>query len=293
MSAAGVGFTLTQTQRLRELGADEGQLDTVFASAADRDAAYRTRERELADAGRRSLEELRSGPRVPLLRRLEAALRHAVTGLGFVEVATPAIISAEALDKMGIASGDPLRDQVFWVDRDRCLRPMLAPNLYTVMRRLGRTWPRPFGIFEVGSCWRRDSKGGRHLAEFTMLDLVELGTPLETRDGRMRQLCDAVMTTAGITDYALETTESEVYGTTTDVVAGGVEVCSTAIGPLPLDDAWAIAEPWVGLGFGLERLLLVRENAARSGGSRAAGAPGGIERYGRSVSYLDGVRLHL
>ena len=83
---------------------------------------------------------------------------------------------------MGIGSGDPLRDQVFWVERDRCLRPMLAPNLYTVMRRLGRTWPRPFGIFEIGSCWRRDSKGGRHLNEFTMLNLVELGTALDDRE---------------------------------------------------------------------------------------------------------------
>ena len=277
-------FTVTQAQRLRELGAAEAKVVPTFASAADRDAAYRILERELADAGRRQLEELRSGPRTPLLRRLETTLRDAVTDIGFVEVATPAIIAAEALDKMGVTSGDPLRDQVFWVERDRCLRPMLAPNLYTVMRRLGRTWPRPFGIFEIGSCWRRDSKGGRHLNEFTMMNLVELGTAPDDRDARLRALVAAVMKAAGLDDYELEATESEVYGTTLDVVAGGIEVCSTAVGPLPLDDAWAITEPWVGLGFGLERLLLVRE-----------GDPGGgaIERFGRSVNYLDGVRLHL
>ena len=60
---------------------------------------------------------------------------------------------------------------------------MLAPNLYTLLRRLGRIWSRPFGIFEVGPCFRRDSKGSRHLNEFTMLNLVELGLP----DGRVRR----------------------------------------------------------------------------------------------------------
>jgi pyrrolysyl-tRNA synthetase-like protein len=276
------GFTVTQVQRLRELGAGEAQVGTTCASPALRDEAFRELERELTGAGRRQLEELRAGPRTPLLRGLEMALREAVTGLGFVEVVTPAIIGAQALDKMGITGGDPLRDQVFWVERDRCLRPMLAPNLYTLLRRLGRIWPRPFGIFEIGSCWRRDSKGGRHLNEFTMLNLVELGTRLDDRDARLRELAAAVMTAAGLTDYVLESTHSEVYGTTLDVVTGGLEVCSTAVGPLPLDDAWGITEPWVGLGFGLERLLLVREGGA-----------GAIERFGRSTSYLSGARLNL
>ena len=276
------GFTVTQSQRLRELGADEAQVVPTFASSAQRNDAFRELEHELTAAGRRQLEELRSGPRTPLLRRLETSLRGAVTDLGFVEVATPAIVSAEALDKMGITSGDPLRDQVFWVERDRCLRPMLAPNLYTLLRRLARTWPRPFGIFEIGSCWRRDSKGGRHLNEFTMLNLVELGTRLDERETRLGELVTAVMIAAELTDYELETTDSEVYGTTIDVVAGGIEVCSTAVGPLPLDDAWGIVDPWVGLGFGLERLLLVREGGA-----------GAIERFGRSTSYLSGARLNL
>ena len=73
--------------------------------------------------------------------------------------------------------GHPLREQVFWLEDGRCLRPMLAPNLYTLLRRLGRIWSRPFGIFEIGPCFRRDSKGASHLNEFTMLNLVELGRP--------------------------------------------------------------------------------------------------------------------
>ena len=78
---------------------------------------------------------------------------------------------------MGIEHGHPLRDQVFWLEDGRCLRPMLAPNLYTLLRRLDRNWSKPFGIFEIGPCFRRDSKGASHLNEFTMLNLVELGGP--------------------------------------------------------------------------------------------------------------------
>jgi phenylalanyl-tRNA synthetase alpha chain len=48
-----------------------------------------------------------------------------------------------------------------------------------------------------------------------------------------------------------------------------------------MDDAWGIVEPWVGLGFGVERLIMARE-----------GYPN-IERAGRSLSYVDGVRLNL
>ncbi|HMK93558.1 MAG TPA: pyrrolysine--tRNA(Pyl) ligase large subunit, partial [Thermoleophilia bacterium] len=155
-------------------------------------------------------------------------------------------------------------------------------NLYTVMRRLTRVWRLPFAIYEIGSCWRRDSKGSRHLNEFTMLNVVELGTPLERRDERLRELATVVLAAAGVGDYEFVTKHSEVYGDELDVVAGGLEVCSTALGPHPLDDAWAITDPWVGLGFGVERLLVAGDDAG-----------GAIERVGRSLSYLDGVRLQL
>ncbi len=280
-AAAGVAFTTTQRQRLHELGAQVTAAGRTFADAAARDAAFRELETELATAGRAALDELRSGPRVPALRRLEQALRAALAGAGLVEVVTPAIVGAEALRKMGIDPGGEMADQVFWLDRDRCLRPMLAPNLYTVMRRLSRVWRQPFAIYEIGSCFRRDTKGSRHLNEFTMLNLVELGTPLERRDDRLRELVAIVLDAAGVTGHELVRKHSEVYGDELDVVVGGVEVCSTALGPHPLDDAWGITDPWVGLGFGLERLLVARDGLA------------GIERVGRSLSYLDGVRLQL
>jgi pyrrolysyl-tRNA synthetase-like protein len=276
-----VELTVTQKQRLRELGGSDELVTARFASAAERDATFRRAEHELVAAGRRTLDDLRLGPRTPRLRLLEDGLRAALTAAGFCEVVTPLIVAAEALDNMGIAAGDPLREQIYWVARDRALRPMLAPNLYTLMRRLGRLWPRPFGIFEVGSCFRRDTGGSRHLSEFTMLNCVELGTPLAARRRRLEELAGLVMAAAAIDDYEFQERESEVYGHTVDVLAGGLEVCSAAAGPHPLDDNWGVTEPWVGLGFGLERLLLVREGASA------------IERFGRSTTYLDGVRLNI
>ena len=275
----GAAFTATQRQRLHELGAPAAAIEQSFDGVAARDEAFRRLETELAAAGRAALEELRAGPRVPALRRLEESLRGALGGAGLVEVVTPSIVGGDALRKMGIEPGSEMSEQVFWLDVGRCLRPMLAPNLYTVMRRLARTWKQPFAIYEMGSCFRRDTKGSKHLNEFTMLNLVELGTPLGQRDDRLRELAVVVLEAAGVSGYEFVRKHSEVYGNELDVVVAGLEVCSTAIGPHPLDDAWAITDPWVGLGFGLERLLVARDRLA------------GIERVGRSLSYLDGVRL--
>ncbi len=279
--AGRVELTTTQSQRLRELGVEPPAPAEGFADAAERDQAFRRAEDEAKAAGRRRLQELRAGHHANALLELDLALRDALTGAGFVQMTTPAIITGEALDKMGVEHGHPLRDQVFWLDDGRCLRPMLAPNLYTMMRRLGRIWSRPFGIFEIGSCFRAESKGSSHLAEFTMLNLVELGRPQAECSERLTELAALVMKAAGIETYELVRTESEVYGEMVDVEVGGAEVCSATVGPHPLDWRWGITEPWVGLGFGLERLIMARE-----------GYPN-IERAGRSLSYVDGVRLNI
>ena len=276
-----VGFTATQAQRLRELGAHAAAQHERFADAAARDTAFKRLEKALGREGRERLRELRDERRVPRLVQLERDLSDMLTATGFVRVVTPLVIGADALDRMGIEHGHPLREQVFWLEDGRCLRPMLAPNLYTLLRRLGRHWTRPFGIFEIGPCFRRDSKGASHLNEFTMLNLVELGRPEAEGRGRLEELAALVMGAAGIGAYELEVTESEVYGAMIDVTVGGAEVCSAGLGPHPLDGNWGIVEPWVGLGFGLERLLMARE-----------GYPN-IERAGRSLSYVDGVRLNL
>ncbi len=276
-----VRLTATQSQRLRELGGDPVVLDELFASSDARDAAFKRLENELAADGRRRLRELREGRRAPQLVELETGLSDALVAAGFVRVVTPLIITSDALRKMGIEHGHPLREQVFWLDDGRCLRPMLAPNLYTLLRRLSRLWTKPFGIFEIGPCFRRDSKGASHLNEFTMLNLVELGRPAKEGRERLETLARLVMDAAGIASYELEVTDSEVYGAMIDVLVGGAEVCSAGLGPHPLDGNWGIVDPWVGLGFGLERLIMTRE-----------GYPN-IERAGRSLSYVDGVRLNL
>jgi pyrrolysyl-tRNA synthetase-like protein len=274
-----VRLTATQAQRLRELGAGAEQIECTFVSPFERNAAYKQTEDGLAREGRARLQELRSDKRPPPLVELERALCSTLSELGFVQVVTPHIVTTEALRKMGIDHRHPLREQVFWLEDGRCLRPMLAPNLYTLMRRLGRLWRQPFGIFEVGTCFRRDSKGARHLNEFTMLNLVELGRKEPT--ARLEELAGTVMHTAGIEDFQLVRTTSEVYGEMLDVEVDGTEVCSAAVGPNPIDGNWGIVDPWVGLGFGLERLLMVREGHAN------------IERTGRSLVYVDGVRLNL
>ena len=284
MSAAGseqVRLTPTQTQRLRELGADPSVVDQDFASPAARDAAFKRLEEDFVRAGRAQLNELRQSRRAPRLRELEAVLRAALTDAGFVEVVTPLIITGEALAKMGVDHGHPLRRQVFWLEDGACLRPMLAPNLYTLLRKLGRIWSRPFGIFEIGPCFRRDSKGSQHLDEFTMLNLVELGLPQAECRPRLDELAELVVQVAGIGAYQLVRTVSDVYGEMLDVEVNGQEVCSASFGPIPMDDNWGIVEPWVGLGFGLERLIMARE-----------GYPN-IERAGRSLTYVDGVRLNI
>jgi pyrrolysyl-tRNA synthetase-like protein len=276
-----IRLTATQSQRLRELGADPLVLDDAFTDTAERDAAFKRLETDLVRNGRERLRELRKGRRAPQLVELERSLSDALTDVGFVRVVTPLIIASDSLRKMGIEHGHPLRDQVFWLEDGRCLRPMLAPNLYTLLRRLDRHWTKPFGIFEIGPCFRRDSKGASHLNEFTMLNLVELGRPEAEGRGRLEELAALVMGAAGIKEYLLEVTDSEVYGAMIDVVVSGAEVCSAGLGPHPLDSNWGIVDPWVGLGFGLERLIMTRE-----------GYPN-IERAGRSLSYVDGVRLNL
>lgn len=274
-------YTVTQAQRLHELGAPPEQLAQRFASADERDTAFKRIERDLTRAGRRRLQELRADRRTADLADLELALRGALIDAGFVQVVTPTIIAAEALDKMGVDHAHPLRRQVWWLEDGRCLRPMLAPNLYTLLRRLARVWSRPFGIFEIGRCFRRDTGGGRHLGEFTMLNVVELGTAVVERRLRLEELVRLVMRAAATECYELTRTESEVYGEMLDVEVQGLEVCSAAAGPHPLDGNWGITDPWVGLGFGLERLLMARDGHAN------------IERVGPSLSYLHGVRLNL
>jgi phenylalanyl-tRNA synthetase alpha chain len=162
---------------------------------------------------------------------------------------------------------------------------MLAPHLYTLLGQLVRLWEKPVRIFEVGPCFRKESRGSFHLSEFTMLNLVELGLPEEQCKPRLLELFEKIVESSGLQGtakgYELRRKSSEVYGETIDLVVSGIELGSAAVGPHFLDEKWGIFDPWVGIGLGLERLVLVREGFRN------------IRRVGRSLIYLDGARLNI
>ena len=272
-----------QFRRLKELNAGETHLKKSFADVSQRDRAFQKLENELVKRERQSLKEFREVYLRPGLCRLESRLIETLVKHDFVQVITPIIMSKGLLSRMTIEDGHPLAAQIFWIDDTKCLRPMLAPHLYYVLQDLIRLWDKPVRIFEVGPCFRKESKGAHHSIEFTMLNLVEMGLQKEKRESRIEELAAVVMEATKISDYRLQPEKSEIYGDTIDIIAGKdkVEVASGAMGPHPLDSAWRINDTWVGIGFGLERLLMVAENSKSLG------------KMGRSLAYLNGVRLNI
>ncbi|MFC2164420.1 pyrrolysine--tRNA(Pyl) ligase large subunit [Acidobacteriota bacterium] len=273
-------WTVSQKQRLRELNAPSQVQDQFFPSEKDRNTNFLKLEQEYVHQSRDRLQKLREKQRRPKICTLEDALVQILTKIGFIQVVTPILISKSSLDKMSIRPGHKLSQQVFWLGTKKCLRPMLAPNLYYLLRKLVRIWEKPIRIFEVGPCFRKDSGGRHHVNEFTMLNLVELGIPREKGLARLEELVSVVMEAAGIKEYKSATHKSEVYGSTIDFVSE-IELASGVVGPHPLDSCWGITDPWVGVGFGLERLLMVREKYRN------------IQRAGRALVYLDGERLNI
>jgi phenylalanyl-tRNA synthetase alpha chain len=283
----GLGLKLTWTDvqrgRLQELDAVESELDRQFDNTSDREQTFQRLEKELVKKNREMLKTFREIHLRPKLCKLESRLIDVLVKHGFAQVFTPIIMSKGHLAKMSISEEHPLFSQIYWLDKSKCLRPMLAPHLYFVLKDLLRLWEKPVRIFEVGPCFRKESQGAQHSSEFTMLNLAEMGLPEEERHKRISELATAVVEAAGVKDYRLVTETSEIYGDTIDILAGEdqVEVASAAMGPHSLDRAWKITETWVGIGFGLERLLMVAENSKS------------IAKMGRSLAYLDGVRLNI
>ena len=276
-------WTEIQHARLIELAAADAELARQFESVQARDKAYQHLEKQLVKVQRQKLQELRDGPRRPGLCRLESRLTEVLVQNDFVQVTTPTILSKGLLAKMSIDDDHPLASQIFWLGKDKCLRPMLAPHLYFVLKDLLRLWEKPVRIFEVGSCFRKESQGAQHSNEFTMLNLVEMGLAEETRQKRLEELAALVTKAAGVDDYIIQSESSAVYGETIDILDGRnrLELGSAAMGPHVLDRAWQITDAWVGIGFGLERLLMVAEKSQSLG------------KMGRSLAYLDGIRLNI
>jgi len=276
-------WTEIQQARLIELAADDAALARQFENTELRDQAYQQLEKQLVKVQRQKLQELREGPRRPGLCRLESRLTEILVQNNFVQVTTPTILSKGLLAKMSIDDDHPLAAQIFWLGRDKCLRPMLAPHLYFVLKDLLRLWEKPVRIFEVGSCFRKESQGAQHSNEFTMLNLVEMGLPEDQRQPRLEEMAALVTAAAGVDDYIIQTESSAVYGETIDILAGEdrMEIGSAAMGPHVLDQAWQVTDAWMGIGFGLERLLMAAQK------SRS------LAKMGRSLAYLDGIRLNI
>jgi len=278
-----IAWTEIQQARLIELAADEVKLAMQFEDTSARDRAFQQVEKQLVKVERQKLQELREGPRRPRLCRLERRLTDLLVENNFVQVATPTILSKGLLAKMSIDDNHPLAEQIFWLGNDKCLRPMLAPHLYFVLKDLLRLWEKPVRIFEIGSCFRKESQGAQHSNEFTMLNLVEMGLAEDQRQARLEEMAALVAAAAGIDDYIIQSADSAVYGETIDILAGQdrLEIGSAAMGPHVLDQAWQITDAWMGIGFGLERLLMIADK------SRSLG------KMGRSLAYLDGIRLNI
>ncbi|MBF0201330.1 MAG: pyrrolysine--tRNA(Pyl) ligase large subunit, partial [Desulfamplus sp.] len=252
----------------------------------EREEAFQKMEKKQVGLLRKKLTSLleKAGPtRMDILKK---KLEGALFNLGFTRVSTPSIITKSAMERMTIDGNHPLFKQIFWLDEKRCLRPMLAPGLYTLMHDLGRISSGPVRIYEMGPCFRKESQGALHSSEFTMLNLVEMGIPGESRLQRLKELALVVTKTAGAGDVGFQEEISDVYGTTLDIVArhgesGTVELGSGAMGPHDLDPAWGITDTWVGMGFGIERLLMI------SAGDTS------MARWRKSLSFLDGIPLKI
>ena len=277
-------WTETQIRRLRELEADDATFQEIFQSPADRNRGFQQIEKQLVKREQQKLRQFLETDRIPRLKQLELDLAEMLKENEFAQVTTPIVISKAALARMSVDGDHDLAKQVFWLGDKQCLRPMLAPNLYSLMVDFGRLKERPIRFFEIGSCFRKESDGAKHSSEFTMLNVVEMGTPKDERMDRLKEIASLIADTAGLKgQYRFESEASVVYGDTLDVVAGkdNIEVASTAMGPHPLDSAWRISDTWVGLGFGLERLLMLSQDSDSIG------------KWCKSISYIDGIRLNI
>jgi pyrrolysyl-tRNA synthetase-like protein len=278
-----ITWTETQLRRLNELDASEAELRKTFENESLREQGYQRLEKKRVTQQRRRLKKFREIHMRPALCRLESKLVDVLVNQGFAQVTTPIMMSKGLLKKMAIDAQHPLSSQIYWLDNNKCLRPMLAPHLYYVLVDLLRLWDKPVRIFEVGPCFRKESHGSQHSSEFTMLNLVEMGLPAENREDRIREMGALITEAAGVRDYHFASVTSEIYGDTIDIEAGrdNIEIGSAAMGPHPLDRPWKISATWIGIGFGLERLLMTAENTRN------------LAKFGRSLAYLDGIRLNI
>jgi pyrrolysyl-tRNA synthetase len=258
------------------------RLDTILSPrdsiSLDNGIPFRELESELLDRRKDDLRRMYAEGLEHYLGKLERDITKFFLDRGFLEIKSPILIPTEHIERMGIDNNSDLSKQVFRVDKNLCLRPMLAPNLYNYLRKLDKILPDPVKIFEIGPCYRKESEGKDHLEEFTMLNFCQMGSDCtrENLEAIIREFLDYFKI-----DFEIVRDSCMVYGDTLDVKHGDLELSSAVVGPIPLDREWGIDKPWIGAGFGLERLLKVMHDFKN------------IKRAARSEFYYNGVPTNL
>lgn len=265
-------FTQSQLDRLETL---------VFSgdkNSLNKGLSFRELESELLARRKEDLKRIYVEERENNLGKLEREITKFFIERGFLEIKSPILIPVEYIERMGIDDDTELSKQVFRVDKNLCLRPMLAPGLYNYLHKLDKVLPDPIKIFEIGPCYRKESDGKDHLGEFTMLNFCQMGSGCtrENLEAIIREFLDFLKI-----DFEIVGDSCMVYGNTLDVMHENLELSSAVVGPIPLDREWGIDKPWIGAGFGLERLLKIIHNFKN------------VKRAARSESYYNGIPTSL
>jgi pyrrolysyl-tRNA synthetase len=271
-SAPAPALTRSQLDRVEALLSPEDKISLNVAKP------FRELESELVTRRKDDFQRIYADDRENYLGKLERDITKFFVDRGFLEIKSPILIPAEYVERMGINSDIELSKQVFRIDKNLCLRPMLAPTLYNYLRKLDRILPDPIKIFEIGPCYRKESDGKEHLEEFTMVNFCQMGSGCtrENLEALIKEFLDYLEI-----DFEIVGDSCMVYGDTLDIMHGDLELSSAVVGPVPLDREWGIDKPWIGAGFGLERLLKVMHNFKN------------IKRASRSESYYNGISTSL
>lgn len=266
-------FTQTQKNRILSLLAPNEMI-----SFSKEKRSFAELESVLLTQRKKDLRTMYEDSRENMLGKLERTITEFFVDMGFLEVKSPILIPFEYMERMGVGEDKELSKQIFRVGDNMCLRPMLAPGLYNHLRKFDNVLPDPIRIFEIGPCYRKESDGGNHLEEFTMLNFCQMGSRCTRQT--LESIIGDFLDYMGI-DYEIVADSCMVYGDTIDVMHRNMELSSAVVGPIPMDMDWGINKPWIGAGFGLERLLKAKHDFKN------------IRSVARSESYYNGICTNL
>ncbi|MCQ6963816.1 pyrrolysine--tRNA(Pyl) ligase [Methanolobus chelungpuianus] len=266
-------FTQTQKNRILSLLAPNEMI-----SFSKEKRSFAELESVLLTQRKKDLRTMYEDSRENMLGKLERTITEFFVDMGFLEVKSPILIPFEYMERMGVGEDKELSKQIFRVGDNMCLRPMLAPGLYNHLRKFDNVLPDPIRIFEIGPCYRKESDGGNHLEEFTMLNFCQMGSRCtrQTLESIIGDFLDFLNI-----EYEIVADSCMVYGDTIDVMHRNMELSSAVVGPIPMDMDWGINKPWIGAGFGLERLLKAKHDFKN------------IRSVARSESYYNGICTNL